>query len=177
MDRPRLLIVDEDPGALALGREILQADFDVEIASDGLTGWTRLRREGIDVVLVDAGVLGPARHNCAAAIRSAGVDVEVVLSSAPGLFEAVGAGVRAGAFDCIAKPFTVLALSGVVWRAVQHRRAWREAARVRRTVESRFGMGAVVGTSAAMQPVFSAIQHASADDAPFVVIGERGSGR
>src|SRR5204862_317427 len=79
--------------------------------------------------------------------------------------------------DYVELPVETAQLVITVHRAAQHRRARRHAAQVRRTIESRYGMGAVVGTSVAMQQVFESITHACADDAPLLLYGERGTGK
>lgn len=71
------------------------------------------------------------------------------------------------------KPLDVTCLADLVRCAADR----RLAAQIRHNVESRFGMGAVVGTSEAMRPVFDAIARAAADDVPVVLVGERGTGK
>lgn len=53
-DRPRILVIEDDPDVITLLREILEHEgFEVMVADDGLTGLLKLRGEQPDVTLLD----------------------------------------------------------------------------------------------------------------------------
>ena len=52
--RPRILLIDDDPSILELGQFILdRSGFDVDTATDGSVGWQALREKQYDAVVTD----------------------------------------------------------------------------------------------------------------------------
>jgi DNA-binding NtrC family response regulator len=172
--KERILVVDSKDAVLRTARELLDGELEVDTASDGTDALARLRASDYDAVLADVRLRGPDGQSLWSSLRQ--LDVDVVLTAQPGTAEVAAASVVEGAYAWVEKPFPP-GLLDLMKRAARHRRARREAAQVRRAVESRFGMGSMVGTSGAMRPVFDAITRAGADDAPLVLVGERGTGK
>jgi DNA-binding NtrC family response regulator len=90
-----------------------------------------------------------------------------------GVLEQIRPRARRAELVILEKPLDVTCLCDLVRSAADR----RQAAEIRHSIESRFGMGAVVGTSEPMRPVFDAIARAADDDVPVVLVGERGTGK
>jgi len=177
MDKACVLVVDDKQNMLKLCREILGDEFEVETAGNGTAALEQLSRRSVDVVLTDFRMPSLDGTRLLGEIRERGLDPEVILMTGYGTIEGAVEAMRAGAFDYLAKPFDPQVLLAAVRRAVEHRSARRQAEQVRDRVESRFGMGAMVGTSPAMRQVFQAISAARSGAAPIVLCGETGTGR
>jgi DNA-binding NtrC family response regulator len=177
MTRARVLAVDDKVNMLKLCREILSAAFDVETASDGQMAFERLESSPFDVVLTDVRIPLVDGRQLLDLIRRRNVDASVVLMTGYGTIEGAVDAMRGGAFDYVRKPFEPTALIEVVRAAAEHSLARKQARELCSTIDARFGMAAIVGRSAAMTPVFAAIERARRTSEPVLVLGEVGTGR
>ncbi len=129
MDRPRVLVVEDDPGVLKLMATILESAYQVTTAPDGATALGIIDSAPIDVVLADIRMPGLTGFDVLKAVRSRAPATPVVIMTAyPNVPDAVAA-IKLGAYDYIAKPLHADEISLVVARAVEHRRGTGEPGR------------------------------------------------
>ncbi len=104
--RPRLLLVDDEPANLQVLRHVLQEEYRLLFATDGVRALDIVRRQRPDLVLLD--VMMPAMDGYAVceAMKAdpAIADVPVVFVSALGEAGHEARGFEAGAVDYITKP-------------------------------------------------------------------------
>jgi DNA-binding NtrC family response regulator len=118
------MIVDDEPNIRLTARAVLEADgYQVVEAGDGEEAVERLRREPVDLILLDLrmpllGGLETLRH-----LREVGDDTPVVVVTAHGGVSDAVAAMKLGAVDFVEKPMTPEALRGVVSEAVGRRSA------------------------------------------------------
>jgi len=122
--RARVLVVDDDPLSVELILEYLaSAGYEIETASDGRDGWTRLesRPDDFDVVLLDRVMprMGGLellqrikKHPLLAALP-------VIMETSLGDRQEVLEGIRAGAYYYLTKPFDSDMLRSMVRAAVE----------------------------------------------------------
>jgi len=136
-----------------------------------------LNAGGIDVVLADARMPGlsvldllkSARENSPAA------DVVVMANSAED--EMAQQAVKGGACECIIRPFEADDLQRLIKGVVQKRQLYAENRLLREQLETRRGLGALIGSSAKMQKVYETILKVAAKRHPVLVLGESGTGK
>jgi len=104
--RPRLLLVDDEPANLQVLRHVLQEEYRLLFATDGVRALDIVRRQRPDLVLLD--VMMPAMDGYAVceAIKAdpAIADIPVIFVSALGEAGHEARGFEAGAVDYITKP-------------------------------------------------------------------------
>jgi putative two-component system response regulator len=104
--RPRLLLVDDEPANLQVLRHVLQEEYRLLFATDGVRALDIVRRQRPDLVLLD--VMMPAMDGYAVceAMKAdpAIADIPVVFVSALGEAGHEARGFEAGAVDYITKP-------------------------------------------------------------------------
>src|SRR5208283_1932155 len=81
------------------------------------------------------------------------------------------------AFWFLEKPVEPRAFRILLERAILHNRSLRKTAELRRDLSVRGVLGNLVGTSAAMQQVFSLIRQVAPTSAPVLIRGESGTGK
>ncbi len=91
--------------------------------------------------------------------------------------ESAVAAVKAGAFDYLAKPFSVDQLKVVVERALAQRNLAIENRNLRAQLQSAYGFENIVGNSAALREVLEAVRKAARSEASILVMGESGTGK
>jgi diguanylate cyclase (GGDEF)-like protein/PAS domain S-box-containing protein len=113
--KPRVLVADDDWGALALMRAALQqAGFEVTMARNGLEALEHQAVGGHDIILLDVDMPGCGGFEACARMRAdAGPLLPIVMVTGMDDAESVDAAYRAGATDFIAKPIN--------WRLLGHR--------------------------------------------------------
>ena len=107
--KPRLLLVEDEPAEWMFLLEVLQAHYDVEVATNGSQAWEAAQLQTPDVVLADVILPGLDGFTLARRLRkhSPTARVAIVLMSASSKIELMVRGLIAGADDVLPKPIHV----------------------------------------------------------------------
>jgi two-component system response regulator HydG len=176
--RPRILAVDDVQSMCEMLAERLPPlGFDVEWRTEGSQALAALADQAFDAVVTDINMREMDGLELCGRIVAAHPDVPVLVITAFGNLEAAIAAMRAGAYDFLTKPFDIKVLALSLERAVQHRRLRAEVKRLRQRVADAGRVGELVGTSAAMQEVYSLIERVADTDSSVLVTGETGTGK
>ncbi|MEU7841350.1 response regulator transcription factor [Micromonospora sp. NPDC049114] len=108
IDRPRLLLVEDDNALSALLTDLLTEEgYEVEVAGDGQSGLHRALARDYDVLVVDRGLPVLDGLGLVTRLRARGVTCPVLLLTARGTLDDRVQGLDAGAEDYLVKPFEV----------------------------------------------------------------------
>ncbi len=174
--RPLILIVDDEPGVRASVRVILERECEVLDAVDGPDALEVVRARDVDLCLLDVRLPGMDGLSVLERIRRDDGAPEVVLVSAVGTFKTAVEAIKLGAYDYLAKPFTVAELREVVQRALE-RRALRQELRHRREPRGHEVDGQLVGRSPAIRQLHQLIVRVASHRATVLLTGESGTGK
>jgi two-component system response regulator HydG len=178
IDKPRALIVDDEPAECELVRDALShAGFDACSAQSPGLALDLLANRPFDVVLTDLNMPGMNGTELCRRINDVAPHVPVVLVTAFGSIDSAVDAMRAGAYDFLTKPFDVDAVALVLRRAVEHHALKCEVDALRRVVDTSQRYGNLVGTSQAMRDIYSMIERVAQNDAPILLTGESGTGK
>jgi two-component system, OmpR family, alkaline phosphatase synthesis response regulator PhoP len=104
--KPRLLLVEDEPGVVIALTDRLQADgYEVAVARDGEAGLLRASAEAFDLVLLDAMLPRRSGFDVLRELRARGVATPVLMLTARGQIADKVLGLRLGADDYLTKPF------------------------------------------------------------------------
>ncbi|WP_324260720.1 PEP-CTERM-box response regulator transcription factor [Altererythrobacter sp. H2] len=180
--RPKLLIVEDDPGLQAQLKWAYE-DFEVVIAGDRASALTALRHEAPDVVTLDLG-LPPDPDGTTegfailAEIMALKPDTKVVVASGHGARESALRAIELGAYDFYQKPVDIEALGLIVRRALNLHRIERENRRlVERSTESHQALGGLITAAPEMLKVTRMIERVAATSASVMLLGASGTGK
>jgi DNA-binding NtrC family response regulator len=197
MERARLLVVDDDLHvAEVVRRHLRDMGFDVAAAPGGAEAVDEVRRSGsrsepFDVVLLDFHMPGMGGIAALHAMREAGLDARVILTSGQEPTEVAVEAMRHGAFDFISKPLNGAELRLRVERALRDRRAARSD-RTEKTGPLRTGGGGggaggserrprksdvIIGGSAWTKEIYERISMVAPTDVTVAIYGESGTGK
>ncbi|HZP43094.1 MAG TPA: response regulator [Candidatus Binatia bacterium] len=132
MDRPRVLIVDDELGVRESLRAILMGECDVLTASNGQEALELIGREPIDVMTLDLKMPGLGGMRVLEHAKEVDPDIEVLIITGYGSFDTAVEGLRFKALDYLAKPFDSEHVRRLVATAVARR---AEARRLKRAPE------------------------------------------
>jgi DNA-binding NtrC family response regulator len=175
----RILIVDDDEHQrAALAAMLSDRDFETQSASDGQEALERLAIFNADVIV--ANLLMPRmdgfellRH-----LKERGDQTPAIaLTGFGGKEKALSAVHDLKAFWYLEKPVEPLAFKALLERAIRYRRSLQKAGELERELRLRGVLGDLVGSSPAMQEIFSLIRQVAPTSAPVLIRGESGTGK
>ena len=172
----RILVVeDDDETREAVAGALRDLGYDAAVCPDARTARAH---SDVDIVVTDIRMPGESGLELCAEIAGNRPDLPVILMTAFGDTRAVSLGLRAGASDFLAKPFSLSDLGAAVGRALERR---ERSARVLRLADTATGPGlplpGVIGTSDAMRLVTDRVRQLANNRAPVLITGETGTGK
>jgi two-component system NtrC family response regulator len=179
--KPKLLIVDDDEDLRTQMRWALGDEYDVVLAADRIAALEMLRLHRPPVVTLDLGLppdAGGAAEGLAALTQMQRLPEppKVVVITGREEREYALQAVDQGAYDYFCKPIEAQELKVILRRAVfNHRLEQENRARQRHALQQ--GFEEMLGTSPAMQEVFTAVRKVAATDTPVLILGESGTGK
>ena len=175
---PNILLVDDEDALRSVVAERLRDQgFELVEARSGEEALALLQGFAFDVIVSD--------------LRLPGIDGRQVIDEAleryPGIVAIVVTGyatvkdavdiIKRGAADFVAKPFQFDELMHVITSALEQRRLKDENAYLRRQLDERYGLGAMVGKSAPMRELYQLIDMVAPTTATVLIAGETGTGK
>lgn len=101
----------------------------------------------------------------------------VILITAYASVEKAVEAMKLGAYDFVTKPFKIDELKFTIQRALEHQSVVRENAYLKKEVKNRYRFENIVGTSRAMQDIYSVINKVADTDSTILIQGESGTGK
>ncbi len=160
-----------------MAERLVDHGFDVTQAGSGEHALKLLSEFAFDVIVSDLrlpGIDGRAVVD-AALDRYPGI-IAIVVTGYGTVKDAVDA-IKRGAADFVAKPFQFDELLHVLHTSLEQRRLKSENAYLRQQLDTRFGLGAMVGKSEPMRALFQLIETVAPTNATVLIIGETGTGK
>jgi DNA-binding NtrC family response regulator len=136
-----------------------------------------LNTQAIDVVLADAGMPGLNVLDLLKSARENSPEADVVVMADPPNADLAQKAIKQGACDCILQPFESSDLERLLGRIVQQKQLSLENRLLREQLETRRGLGALIGSSLKMQKVYEMILKVAPKRHPVLVLGESGTGK
>ena len=146
-------------------------------AYSGEEGLTILRREEIDLVLLDLMLPGMSGQEVLAQIRQEDPTQVVVVITAYSSIEGAIEAMRQGAYHYIPKPFKNEEVLLTIRKGLEQRRLADENRSLKQQLAQRFGFDNIIGKSKPMQQVFELIRLAAPSKSNILVTGESGTGK
>jgi DNA-binding NtrC family response regulator len=172
---PRILIIDDEKAIRYTLKEILEFEsYTVDQAEDGPAGLDMLIKDKYDVVLCD--VKMPKMDGLEVLERAQKIapDTAFIMVSAHGNIEMAVDATKKGAFDFIPKPPDLNRLLVTVRNALDRTKLVTETKTLKKKIAKSSEM---VGASAALQVVRTAIEKVAPTDARVLITGPNGAGK
>lgn len=129
--RPKLMVVDDEPGFRELVSRVFRDDYDVVAAADGEEAVLKAGGRDIDVVVSDMTMPKLGGLGMLKALKEIDPQIEVILVTGYATLENAVESMRWGAYDYITKPFDIEELARLAARALDKRRLNRQVDRLR----------------------------------------------
>ncbi len=122
MERPKVLVIDDEAGPRESLRMILRDSYEVILAAGPIEGLKLAEEQRPDVVFLDIKMPEMEGTEVLRRIKEIDPDIEVTLFTAFAAIDTAQQAVRHGAIDYLTKPFSVEEVVSVAARALQKRR-------------------------------------------------------
>ncbi|CAN5293269.1 sigma-54 dependent transcriptional regulator [soil metagenome] len=179
MTRPRILVIDDEPGlrhtlSVILGDE----GYTVRVAEDGEAG-VRIAAEEPKPELILCDVRMPRLDGLGflRRYRESGGEALVIMMSAYGTLDSAVEALHNGAYDYVSKPFNADEILLALRKAEEREQLRREVARLRRQVGEGEGFAGVIGGSRALREVIELARRVAAYPSTVLLTGESGTGK
>ncbi len=170
-----ILVIDDEPGIRATVKGILEDEgYRTLTAEDGPMGLDLLRRESVEVVILDVWLPRMGGIDVLKAIKTDHPTVETIVVSGHASIDMAVNAVKLGAFDFIEKPLSIERLVTAVRNARALSDLRLENARLKRTTVEQDDL---IGSSAKMTEVRELIEQSARSDARVLITGENGTGK
>src|SRR6187431_3040983 len=175
---PHLLLVDDEEALRSVVAERLRdTGYEVTEAADGEAALKAIDGFAFDVIVSDLRLPGvDGRQVIEAALARYPTIVAIVVTGYGTVKDAVDM-IKLGAADFVSKPFQFDELTHVLSKALEQRRLKSENAYLHQQLDERFGLGSMVGKSAAMRALFQLIETVAPTAATILISGETGTGK
>ena len=175
----RILIVDDDERQRsALAAMLSDCDFDTQVAADGQEALERLTTFHADVIVADLVMPRMDGFELLRHLKERGdLTPAIALTGFGSMEKALSAVHDLKAFWYLEKPVEPRAFKILLDRAILHKRSLQKADELKRDLSLRGVLGDLVGTSPAMQQIFSLIRQVAPTSAPVLIRGESGTGK
>ena len=120
MDRPRILIIDDDPGLRRTLGDILRGKgYDLLIAESGAQGLALLAQESADLVLIDLGLPDMPGLEVLDRVKAAHPSIEAIILTGNATLDSAIEATNRGAFSYLLKPYAIDPLLLQIRRAIE----------------------------------------------------------
>jgi DNA-binding NtrC family response regulator len=176
--RGKIVVLDDERDMAESCRLILKsAGYDCLATTDPMRAISLLESDNSDLLIADLKM--PAMDGMDVLRRSLEIDPlrPVIIFTAFASIESAITAIKKGAFDYLAKPFSMDQLKVAVGRAMKQRALALENRHLREQIRGTYGFDNIVGASLTLRRTLDLIRKAARSEASVLIIGESGTGK
>ncbi len=178
VEKPRILIVDDDPGHLeTLSLLVAGWGYEVRGADSGEAALAAIREQPRDAVLMDVRMAGMGGLEALEAIKAYNPATPVLIMTAYSSVDTAVRALKAGAYDYLTKPLDFDVLQLTLERALDHVRLRVENQALRRQLPPDFAIPDIIGRGKAMRDLLEMTATVAPTEATVLITGESGTGK
>ena len=178
--RPRILVVDDDPIiADSLVKFLQEEGYACTVALDGREAIEAMQKatDPFNIVLTDVSMPRVSGMELLEDIRKNHPSTVAVMLTGYGTIESAMSSIRLGAFDFLSKPIIDSELRLAIERALRQQSLLAENQQLRRQLDRRAGLGAIIGSDHRMLRAMDMVNAVAPSKATVLMTGESGTGK
>jgi DNA-binding NtrC family response regulator len=172
-----LLVDDEEPVRDSLLLLLKNPDYRISGCGSGEEALQSLAEEHFDIIVTDLFLPDITGIEILTKAKKLSPTIEVILITGHASAETAVRAMKEGAFDYITKPLNIEELRLIIAKAVEKQRLLSENVYLKKQLRDKYEFSNIIGSSPAMQNVFSRISKVIKTDSTVLVLGESGTGK
>jgi two-component system response regulator AtoC len=172
-----LLIDDEEPIREAMILLLKNAGYRTSGCGSGKEAYQLLTSEPFDIVITDLFLPDVTGIDILKKVKGVSRATEVILITGHASAETAVRAMKEGAFDYITKPLNVEELRVIIENAIEKQRLLSENVYLKKQLRDKYEFSNIIGSSPAMQKVFTRITKIIKTDSTVLILGESGTGK
>lgn len=178
MEKPQLLIVDDEPASrYGIKKALAQFRFNITEAADGKQALEKITQLNPDLVILDLNLPSIDGLSVLSEAGKGNHTPLTIVITAYGSEKIAVEAMKKGAYDYIAKPYDIDELRLVIARALESLQLKEENLQLKRELQRHTGFGKIIGQSTGMRKVFDLTDKVSQSDITVLIQGESGTGK
>ena len=175
MDKPTILIVDDEPDIRTIISEILDDEgFNTLLAENAVIARSLYQQHHPDLVLLDIWMPDTDGITLLKEWQEQNADADIIMISGHGTVETAVEAIRIGAYDFLEKPLSTAKLLVTVRRAIENRKLQNEYQNLKRRLSPKQEL---IGSSSVMQQLREKLRKLASTNSWVLIQGEPGSGK
>jgi DNA-binding NtrC family response regulator len=178
MDKPHILVVDDDKNALQGYLKVLSQDqFSVQGAATGYEALKKIEKQSFDIVISDIRMPQLDGITLLREIQKREDDIAVILVTAFGTVDSAVEAMKLGAETYLTKPVNIEALEILITKIWEKKKLYQQNRELKKVIRERYKFSSTIGNAPQMQSLFKTVVHIAPTDASVLIQGETGTGK
>ena len=181
MEKPKILVVEDDEAIRTQMKWALAQDYDVYLAQDGSSAMEAMKTHLPQLITLDLG-LPPSPEDTTEGLKTLSSILHldplakvIIVSGNPDKQAALEA-ISIGAHDFFTKPIVTDELKYILKRAAYVQRLEVQYRELQKQLKGH-AFGEILGSSPKMQHIFATVRKVATNDVPVLITGESGTGK
>lgn len=172
-----LLIDDEEASRQALSMLLERMGYTVTGAGTGEEALKLHTAGSFEIVITDLRLPGINGIDLLKKVKQRDAATEVIVITGNASVETAVQAMKEGAFDYIIKPVNIDELKIIIEKAMEKARLVSENVQLKKQLREKYEFASIIGSSPAMQAVFSRMNKIIKTDSTVLILGESGTGK
>src|SRR6478672_1430836 len=173
----RVLVVEDHEVERRAVSQILKSEGFNVLGAESADKAMSYVEEEVDVVLSDLKMGDVSGIQLLQLWKKRRPETQFILLTGHSSVDSAVEAIKGGAYDYLTKPINPDELVLLIRRAVDSQQKDKEIDNLRRRLDQKFGLDAIIGQSKPMKEVFAKIQRAAPVDCTVLILGENGTGK
>jgi len=175
--KPTILVADDELGIRELLVELLQDIYNVTTAQNGLEAYDLLKKEKFDLILLDLRMPKMTGLEVIKKIHDEKIPTTVICVTADKDINSAIHAIKLGAFDYVVKPFDNDKMLVLIKNALEKSQLQKQVQYLKNEISTKYSFKNIIGTSRAMQKIYSTINKVINNNSTVLITGESGTGK
>ncbi len=171
------VVDDEEIIRISLADDLRDAGYKVEEFSGAASALSAFQKSSADIIFTDIKMPGMDGLELLKKVKTLDREIIVIVMTAFGSINTAVEAMRNGAYDYITKPFQADELTLLLQRVEELLSIKKNYSTFTLQLQEKFDFSSVVGTSKAVQEMFSLLKTVSPSEATVLITGETGTGK
>jgi len=178
MDKPRILLVDDDKNtADGLKKILLQDGYDTGCTYTGKEALDLIEAEHFDIVITDMKLPDISGFSIIEKVKKKNVDIAVVMITAFSSIQTAIDAMKKGADDYLTKPVNIEELELILKKIWERRLLILQNKELKQKLNDKYNFSGIIGNTPEIQLIFKTITEIAPTAATVLIYGDTGTGK